>query len=101
MQINAKTETIQPIQDYFAPGQFLNLSDADKLSEPSFEKYDAGVNIGSSANLNGQDSPRTVVYQERYIDDPAGLFPLTRARILCRRTFIWRSARRARDSLRW
>jgi hypothetical protein len=70
-QINAQTETIQTIQDYFAPGQFLNLSDADKLSKPSFEEMDAGVNIGSSAILNGQDSPRTVVYQEFYIYDPA------------------------------
>ncbi len=71
MQINAQTETIKTIQDYFAPGQFLNLSDADKLSKPSFEEMDAGVNIGSSAILNGQDSPRTVVYEEFYIYDPA------------------------------
>ena len=70
VQINSQTETIQPIQDYFAPGQFLNLSDADKISTPSFEEMDAGVSIGSSAILNGQDSPRTVVYQEYYIYDP-------------------------------
>jgi hypothetical protein len=70
VQINSQTETIQTIEDYFAPGQFLNLSDADKLSKPSFEEMDAGVNIGSSAILNGQDSPRTVVYQEFYIYDP-------------------------------
>src|SRR6202021_3681686 len=38
VQINAQTETIQTIQDYFAPGQFLNLSDADKLSKPSLEE---------------------------------------------------------------
>jgi hypothetical protein len=58
------------IQDYFAAGQFLTLSDADKLSAPSFEKYDAGVTIGSAAILAGADSPRTVVYEERYIDVP-------------------------------
>jgi hypothetical protein len=71
VQINGQTETIQTIQDYFAPGQFLTLSDADKLSNPSFEQYDAGVNIGSSAILNGQSSPRTVVYEEYYIYDPS------------------------------
>ncbi|MFZ0774230.1 MAG: DUF6603 domain-containing protein [Candidatus Sulfotelmatobacter sp.] len=70
VQINGQTETIQTIQDYFAPGQFLTLSDADKLSNPSFEQYDAGVNIGSSAILNGQNSPRTVVYEEYYIYAP-------------------------------
>jgi hypothetical protein len=78
VQISSQTETIQAIQDYFAPGQFLTLSDADKLSKPSFEKMDAGVNIGSSQILNGQDSPRTVVYQEYYIYDPNNLSTFSR-----------------------
>ena len=64
VQINSDEETRQPIQDYFAAGQFLDLSDADKLSAPSFEKYDAGVTIGSVAIIvAGSDSPRTVVYR--------------------------------------
>jgi len=71
VQINGQTETIQPVTDYFAPGQFLTLSDADKLSSPSFALQDAGVTIGSSAILNGQNSPRTVVYEEYYIYDPS------------------------------
>jgi hypothetical protein len=66
------TETTQPVQDFFAAGQFLTLSNDDKLSKPSFEDYDAGVTIGSIATLNGSDSPRTVVYQEHYIEDPLG-----------------------------
>ena len=78
VQINSKTESIQTIQDYFAPGQFLTLNDADKLSKPSFEKFDAGVTIGSSAIVNGNDSPRTVNYQEIYIDDPAGFSRFSR-----------------------
>ena len=48
VQINSEEEDTQSIQDYFAAGQFLSLSDADKISAPSFEKYDAGVTIGSS-----------------------------------------------------
>jgi hypothetical protein len=48
------------------------LSDADKLSKPSFERYDAGVTIGSSAIINGADSARTVNYEERYVPDPNG-----------------------------
>jgi hypothetical protein len=71
VQINAQTEDTQPVQDYFAAAQFLTLSDADKLSAPSFEKYVAGVNIGSSGVTQGQDSPRPVTYQEHYIDEPA------------------------------
>lgn len=78
VQINQQTENTQLIQDYFAAGQFLTLSDADKLSKPSFEKFDAGVNIGSAAITQGQDSPRTVRYQERYIDDPVGFSRFSR-----------------------
>jgi hypothetical protein len=70
VQINGNVESVQPVQDYFAAGQFLTLSDADKLSKPSFEDYDAGVAIGSSTVVSGSDSPRTVVYQEHYIEDP-------------------------------
>jgi hypothetical protein len=68
VQIDQQSETTQSIQDYFSPGQFLALNNADKLSKPSFEMYDAGVQIGSSAIQSGQDSPRTVTYQEFYID---------------------------------
>ncbi len=78
VQINNDEEPHQPIQDYFASGQFLDLSDADKVSAPSFEKYDAGVTIGSSDIVAGSDSPRTVVYEERYIDEPAGFSRFTR-----------------------
>jgi hypothetical protein len=73
VQINAASESIQSIQDYFAPGQFLNLSDADKLSDPSFEMYDAGVIVGSAAVLNGQITTRVVSYDEIYIDSPGNL----------------------------
>jgi hypothetical protein len=70
VQINNQPETIQPLRDYFARGQFQNLSDADKLSAPSFEPYHAGITMGSTAIQNGQDSPRTVTYSEHYIYDP-------------------------------
>jgi len=70
VQINGQAENIQTFKDYFAAGQFLTLSDADKLSRPSFEKYDSGLNIGSSAITQGQDSHRPVTYQEHYIDEP-------------------------------
>jgi hypothetical protein len=70
IQIDGHEETKQNFQDYFAPGQFLTLSDADKVSHPSFERYDAGINIGSTEITSGADSPRTVFYEERYIDEP-------------------------------
>ena len=71
VQINSQEEARTSYQDYFATGQFQTLSDADKLSLPSFEYYDAGVNIGSSTILTGADSPRTIVYEEIQIDPTA------------------------------
>lgn len=70
VKINNQHATQQTFKEYFAPGQFSNLSDADKLGLPSFELYDAGVTVGSSAIDSGANSPRTVVYEERYIDAP-------------------------------
>jgi len=78
VKINASEEPKQPIQDYFAAAQFLTLSDADKVSAPSFEKFGAGVTIGSGGIVTGSDSPRTVVYEERYIDDYNAFSRLTR-----------------------
>jgi len=42
----------------FAPAQFLELTDAQKLSLPSFSRFDAGVEVGGDAIDLGQ-SPRT------------------------------------------
>lgn len=78
VQVNLQDDTIKTVTDFFAPGQFLNLSDADKLAKPSFEPYDAGVQIGSSAVLSGQDSLRTVSYDEIYIDAAASLSRFSR-----------------------
>jgi hypothetical protein len=72
VKIDGHEENKQNFQDYFAAGQFLTLSDADKVSRPSFERYDAGINIGSTEIVSGADSPRTVFYEERYIDVPTG-----------------------------
>jgi hypothetical protein len=77
VQINTQTETLQSIKDYFAIGQFETLSDADKLSKPSFEDYDAGVTIGSEAVVSGQDRPCTVTYHEYYIDSPTSFSRFT------------------------
>jgi hypothetical protein len=78
VQIDGHDETKQNFQDYFAAGQFLTLSDADKISRPSFERYDAGIKIGSADIVSGADSPRTVFYEERYIDEPTGFSRFSR-----------------------
>jgi hypothetical protein len=49
------------LRDHFAPAQFLNLSDAQRLERPSFELMDAGVRVGAgSVHFGGQDDPGLV-----------------------------------------
>jgi hypothetical protein len=36
---------LSPVDDWFAPGQFLRLSDAESLQRPSFEQLHAGVTV--------------------------------------------------------
>jgi hypothetical protein len=44
-----------PVTDWFAPAQFEDLSDADRLSRDGFELMDAGVSLGSDATLAGSE----------------------------------------------
>ena len=68
--INGAKVAKEAFQDFFAAGQFLDLSDADKLSRSSFEPHNAGARIAPSTINSGADSTRMVVYDEYYIDDP-------------------------------
>jgi hypothetical protein len=43
--------TRTPTTDQFAPGQFLELMDDEKLTRPSFETFEAGVTLTSGAAL--------------------------------------------------
>src|SRR4029079_15465603 len=38
--------TTASVQEMFAPGQFFDMSDDDKLAAPSYEAMDAGVEFG-------------------------------------------------------
>jgi hypothetical protein len=46
---SGQEQTVQPVEEFFAPAQFIEMSDDDKLSRPSFESMAAGVSIGSNA----------------------------------------------------
>ena len=62
--------TISPVLDNFAPGQYQQLSDSDKISAPAFEQFHSGVQIGDPDVQAGSDAPRTVTMQWRYVPDP-------------------------------
>lgn len=69
------TETTGPVQDDFAPAQFFEMSDDQKLASPSFEPMQAGLRIGSSEfafNLaQGVASP--LEYETRVVDRNAAV----------------------------
>ena len=41
----------EPVKDFFAPAQFIEMTDNEKLSRPSFESMEAGVVISSNTFL--------------------------------------------------
>jgi hypothetical protein len=43
----------ETIRDWFAPGQFLDLTDTERLSRPSFERMDAGLRVGGGEVVHG------------------------------------------------
>lgn len=41
------SQTVRPVRDQFAPSQFFSMTDDEKLSSPSFEEMEAGIEFGS------------------------------------------------------
>lgn len=65
------TETLDTssVQEQFAPAQFFEMSDAERLSSKSFERYDAGVRVTDSERLQAAyAAKRDVDYELFYID---------------------------------
>lgn len=58
------------ITDEFAPGQFEDLSDSDKLSLPSFEPMIAGLTIGDGAVDFGKQYEVDIEYETVILDTP-------------------------------
>ena len=67
--LNGKPVAAVPQQEDFAIAQFTDMSDADKVSAPSYELFDAGVRVGALPLQNGKDAPRTIQYVTKIIDD--------------------------------
>jgi len=58
------------VRDNFAPAQFRDLSDDDKLSSPSFELLPAGVSVGSNAADCGTPVPAAADFEDIVIPSP-------------------------------
>ena len=64
----------ESVQDDFAPAEFLDMSDDDKLAQPSFERHDAGVRLTSGPTMIKCGSPvsKDITYETFFIDEPGG-----------------------------
>jgi hypothetical protein len=50
-----------PVEEFFAPAQFIDLADAERLRRPSFERMQAGVRVASTAVAwGGKDNPALI-----------------------------------------
>jgi len=84
VQVNGdRQETPVPAEESFAPAQYFDLSDAEKLASPSFKTFPSGVRVGDAERLRtGYAAAREVRYELKYIDAqresaqprPGGLF---------------------------
>jgi hypothetical protein len=77
--------TPPPAEESFAPAQFFDLSDEEKLASPSFKTFASGVRVGDADHTHtGYAAAREVRYELKYIDSqrdqrlgqpgPRGLF---------------------------
>ena len=72
----AQPATPTPTREEFAPAQFFEMSDAEKLSRPSFSEFDAGVAIGGDPLphadfMRQRDVAYEVIYLPEHAHGPA------------------------------
>lgn len=83
------------VSDYFAPGQFKDLNDGEKLERSSYELMMAGISIGSNRGaytIKGDSTSiqeRPLQYEEKYIDreEPSQLAEGESREILLTKTY--------------
>jgi hypothetical protein len=61
------------VSDFFAPGQFFEMSDSDKLASPSFELMQSGIRIGMDTVAFGTAMGADVEYETIIIDASNGV----------------------------
>lgn len=60
------------IDDDFAPAQFFDLSEEEKLARPSFERHTAGVQMTAVLVTSGPAATRKILYETFFIDELGG-----------------------------
>jgi hypothetical protein len=71
-RINGSVVAHTAVQEDFAPAQFFNLTDVEKLARPSFEPHDAGASVDALPATCGTVVSKTIAYETFYVDAPGG-----------------------------
>jgi hypothetical protein len=68
--VNGAAQGTPPLaEELFAPAQFFDLSDAEKLASPSFKPFASGIRVGDDKHMRtGYAAAREVRYEIKYID---------------------------------
>jgi hypothetical protein len=78
-----------PVREHFARGQFVEMSEEDKLSRPSFEEIDAGVEFSSAAfTTSASVITNDMEYETAYLDIDPRRFNSTRRDFALRRVAL-------------
>ena len=59
-----------PVTEWFAPGQFADLSDAEALTRPAYDRLAGGLAISASAGDDGPSVTRPVTVRQLRIPQP-------------------------------
>ncbi|HXS96642.1 MAG TPA: DUF6603 domain-containing protein [Candidatus Limnocylindrales bacterium] len=66
--VGSSTTGKQDVQEDFAPAQYFDLSDDEKLARPSFEPHNAGARMSAGAVRASGFLPKPVSYKTLYVD---------------------------------
>ncbi len=65
VKVAGRNVLMKPVRDWFAPAQFEDLSEADRLSRPGFEQMISGVTVTSDAMRAGAPLIATLEYETK------------------------------------
>jgi hypothetical protein len=70
VEVGSRIVNTAAVRDHFAPGQYKDMTDDEKLSSPSFEMLQAGVSIGADEPQCGTAVSVAAEFEEIIIPEP-------------------------------
>jgi hypothetical protein len=74
VEVHASVPTT-PLLDWFSPGSFLELDEAETMALPAFERHQAGVVVSLAASPRSAGRPVEVTYEEIRLPDTRRIVP--------------------------